>query len=39
MGYEFNLVVRALRTLRDNKKYNPVGEVQKAMDWIDNYIE
>eukprot|EP00347_Sterkiella_histriomuscorum_P016162 403354247 len=37
MGYEFDLIVKALRALRDRPKYNPVGEVQKAIDWINDY--
>jgi hypothetical protein len=38
MGYEYNLVVKALKSLRENnKKYNPVGEVQRAVDWINDY--
>lgn len=39
MGYEFDIVIKALRALREQKKYNPVGEVQKAIDWINDYLE
>jgi hypothetical protein len=27
MGFEFDIVVKALRALREKPKYNPVGEV------------
>lgn len=37
MGYDFDLVCKALRSLKDGKKYNPVGEVQKAIDWINDF--
>ncbi len=40
MGYHFDLVCKALHAIREssNKKkaYNPVGEVQKAIDWIND---
>ena len=39
MGYEYQVVVKALRALRDSNKYNPIGEVEKAIDWINNYQE
>ena len=35
MGYPFDRVVQVLRTLKLDKKYNPIGEVQKAIDWIE----
>lgn len=34
MGYDFDLICRALHALKSERKYNPVGEVQKAIDWI-----
>jgi hypothetical protein len=27
MGYDFDLITRSLRALKEEKKYNPVGEV------------
>ena len=39
MGYNFDLVIKALRTLRLAKKYNPIGEIQKAMDWINDHLQ
>jgi hypothetical protein len=39
MGYDFDLITRALRALKDQKKYNPVGEVQRAIDWINNFLD
>jgi len=39
MGYEFDMVVKCLRALRERPKYNPVGEVQKAIDWINDYLQ
>ena len=43
MGYELPSILLALRALRDSssnrkKGYNPVGEVQKAIDWLNNYV-
>ena len=43
MGYELTSILLALRALRDSsshgkKGYNPVGEVQKAIDWLNNYV-
>lgn len=43
MGYELPHILLALRALRDasiHKKrgYNPVGEVQNAIDWLNNYV-
>ena len=37
MGYEFDIVVKALNALKQAKRYNPIGEVQKAIDWINDY--
>lgn len=37
MGYEFDIVVRALRALKEQKRYTPIGEVQKAIDWINEF--
>ena len=37
MGYDFDLICKALTALKENKKYNPVGEVQKAIDWINDF--
>ena len=37
MGYEFDIVIKALNALNQAKKYNPVGEVQKAIEWINEY--
>ena len=34
MGFDYDLVIKALIALRQNPKHNPVGEVQKAIDWI-----
>lgn len=34
MGYDLDLVLKALRALKEQKKHNPVGEVQRAIDWI-----
>lgn len=39
MGYDFDLTVQALLALREARNYNPVGEVQKAIDWIDRKRE
>lgn len=39
MGYDFDLITRALRALKEQKKYNPVGEVQKAIDWINDFLD
>lgn len=39
MGYEFDLITRALRALKEQKKYNPVGEVQRAIDWINDFLD
>lgn len=39
MGYEFEIILKALRALKDKPKYNPVGEVQNALDWINDYLE
>lgn len=38
MGYDFDIVVKSLRALREKPKYNPVGEVQRAIDWINDYM-
>ena len=43
MGYQLDDILLALRALRDSsmhakRGYNPVGEVQKAIDWLNNYI-
>lgn len=37
MGYDFDMVIKALRAMREKPKYNPVGEVQRAIDWINDY--
>ena len=39
MGYDFDLITRALRALKKQKKYNPVGEVQRAIDWINDFLD
>ena len=39
MGYDFDLITRSLRALKEEKKYNPVGEVQRAIDWINNFLD
>ena len=44
MGYELSSILLSLRALRDSsshgkKGYNPVGEVQKAIDWLNNYVQ
>jgi len=39
MGYDLDLVLQALHALRDSKNYSPIGEVQKAIDWIDRKRE
>jgi hypothetical protein len=43
MGYDLPDILLSLRALRDssmhNKRgYNPVGEVQKAIDWLNDYV-
>jgi hypothetical protein len=39
MGYEFGLVIKSLRALKDSKKYSPIGELQKAIDWMNSYLD
>lgn len=39
MGYNFDLVVRALRTLRADPKYNSFGEIQKTINWINAELD
>ena len=39
MGYDFDLVVQALCALRESRHYSPIGEVQKAIEWIDRKRE
>ena len=43
MGYELSDILLALRALRDSSQhakrgYNPVGEVQKAIDWLNDFL-
>ena len=38
MGYEFDIIIKSLRALKEQKNYTPVGEVQRAVDWINDYI-
>ena len=33
------LIIKALRALKAQKKYSPVGEVQKAIDWINDHLD
>ena len=37
MGYDFDVIVKAMRGIREKGKFNPVGEVQRVIDWINDY--
>lgn len=39
MGYDLDLIIMALRHLRTKPRYNPVGEIQNAIDWINDHGE
>ena len=37
MGYDFDVIVKAMRGIREKGKFNPVGEVQRVIEWINDY--
>jgi hypothetical protein len=38
-GYDFNLLLKSLRALKDSNKYSHEGELEKAIAWMDSYAE